>query len=139
MTHIWKQISDQGYIFLPNHPFSLFCTLIENARHWKNWLSTEKMAENSHHLSLVRDNFFLKASACKWMIYAHDHWLSFQKNSMVKIILACQTNHSTYFAPKTSLNGLRKMPTISHLCWIKKFQEHHFIGGLFIHLTIDSF
>ena len=47
------------------------------------------------------------------MIYAH-HWLSFEKMSMVNKILACQNIHSTCFVPKTGLNGLKKMPTLSH-------------------------
>ena len=33
---------------------------------------------------------------------------------MVKNILAFQNTHSTFFTPKFGLNGLEKMPTISH-------------------------
>ena len=49
------------------------------------------------------------------MIYALYDWLLFEKKSMVKKILACQNSHLGCFAPKIGLNGLRKMPAISHL------------------------
>ena len=73
------------------------------------------------------------------MIYALDHWMNVEKMSMVKKTLACQNIHSVYFAPKTGINDLRKMSAISYLWGIQILLENHFVGGLFIHLYIDSF
>ena len=73
------------------------------------------------------------------MIYTLDHWLNIEKMSMVKKILACQNIHLACFVPTTSLNDLRKMPIISYLRGIKILLENQFVGGLFIHLYIDSF
>ena len=81
----------------------------------------------------------MKTSDYRWMICALFDWFLFQKQPMVKIISACQNNHSTCFAPKTGLNGLRKMPVVSHLWGIKQFWENKFVGGWFIQLSIDSY
>ena len=40
-----------------------------------------------------------------------------------------KNNQSTWFAPKTDVNGLRKMPSISHMGGIKQLYEHKFVGG----------
>ena len=63
------------------------------------------------------------------MIYTLYNCLLFKKQSMFKIILACQNIHSSCFTPKSSLNGLRKMLAISRMLGLKKIQENKFVGG----------
>ena len=65
--------------------------------------------------------------------------LVLEKSLWLRIYWIAKNNYSTCFAPKTDLNGIRKMPTISHLWGIKKLWENQFVGGLFIHLSIYWF
>ena len=61
------------------------------------------------------------------------------KSLWLRIYWISKNNYSTCFAPKTGLNGRRKMPTISYLWGIKQFWENKFVGGWFIQLSIDSY
>ena len=126
LTHIWKQVSYQGDIFIPNHPSSLFCTLTKKClpleklvKYRKKGLSSiGKMPTNSHldGIKILWNHQIIGGWFTQFMIG------SFLKNSLwsrkywpTKIArLAC-------FPPKTGLNGLRRMRTISHLWGIKKF------------------
>ena len=103
----------------------------------KNWLKWTW--ENAHYFLPKTKKVFMKEPSCKWMINALHHWLNFSKKYLVKNNLAFQKNISTYFAPKYGLNGLRKIPSISHQWGTKLFWKHNLAGGWFMHLTIGSF